>query len=372
MAVVKTKAGTYKADLSFIVKGKRRRVQKTFKRKGDAEAWLIKQKTLRAQGINKKSTHFSWLFDHYYKIYKEPFIRPNTKSTWSLSRKAFIKYFGEDEPVSKVTHDRYQNFITEYGKNHTRASVTSISQKCSEVFNYAVRERYIPISPADGVRISGEDPRHVTYLTTKEIKKVLRYIANTRFRRRSDASAPIGTPYMIMAAILTGARLSELAGLRWEDIDAKRSIISITHQVDLRGDLHSKSTKLMPLKTKSSKRKIPVPKSLISQLEKIKAPTDTFVFHTQQGGLCSSSTESYQLKVLLKACEIDAPGFHFHSLRHSHVALLLSQDVDIYAISKRLGHSSFQTTLNTYAYLIDEKKKQEDEKIIGALNKVMK
>lgn len=362
MAIRKTKAGTYKADLSFIVKGKRRRVQKTFKRKGDAEAWLIKQKTLRAQGINKKSTTFIWLFDHYYEIYKEPFIRPNTKSTWSLSRKAFIKYFGEDEPVSKVTHDRYQNFITEYGKNHTRASVTSISQKCSEVFNYAVRERYIPISPADGVRISGEDPRHVTYLTTKEIKKVLRYIANTRFRRRSDASAPIGTPYMIMAAILTGARLSELAGLRWEDIDAKRSIISINHQVDLRADLHSRNTELMPLKTKASKRKVPVPKSLIDQLEKIKAPKDNFVFHTQQGGLCSSSTESYQLKVLLKACKIDAPGFHFHSLRHSHVALLLSQGIDIYAISKRLGHSSFQTTLSTYAYLIDEKKKKDDKK----------
>lgn len=372
MAIRKNKSGTYSADLSFIVKGRRRRVQKTFKRKGDAEAWLITQKTLRAQGINKKATHFLWLFDHYYKIYKEPFIRPNTKYTWSLSRKAFSKYFGEDEPVSKVTHDRYQNFITEYGKNHTRASVTSISQKCSEVFNYAVRERYIPISPADGVRISGEDPRHVTYLTTKEIKKVLRYIANTRFRRRSDASAPIGTPYMIMSAILTGARLSELAGLRWEDIDTKNGIINISHQVDLRGDLHSKNTKLMPLKTKSSKRKIPVPKILISQLEKIKAPTDTFVFHTQQGGLCSSSTESYQLKVLLKACEIDAPGFHFHSLRHSHVALLLAQGVDIYAISKRLGHSSFQTTLSTYAYLIEEKKKKDDKKILSALNKVMK
>lgn len=371
MAIRKNKSGTYSADLSFIKGGKRRRVQKTFKRKGEAEAWLIKQKTLRAQGINKKSTTFIWLLDHYYKIYKEPFIRPNTKSTWSLSRKAFIKYFGEDEPVSKVTHDRYQNFITEYGKTHTRASVTSISQKCSEVFSYAVRERYIPISPADGVRISGEDPRHVTYLTTKEIQKVLNYISTTKFRRRSDANRPIGTPYMIMAAILTGARLSELAGLRWEDIDTKNSVIGITHQVDLRGDLHSKSTKLMPLKTKSSKRKIPVPKSLINQLEKIKAPDDNFVFHTQQGGLCSSSTESYQLKVLLKACDINAPGFHFHSLRHSHVALLLAQGVDIYAISKRLGHSSFQTTLKSYAYLIAEKKKKEDEKIVRALSKVM-
>lgn len=372
MAIRKTKAGTYSADLSFIKEGKRRRVQKTFKRKGDAEAWLIKQKTLRDQGINKRVTKFVWLLDRFYELYKEPFIRPNTMSSWTLARKAFISYFGEDRAISKITHDDYQRFLTTYGENHSRTSVTSINQKLSEVFSYAVRERYIPISPAAGVRISGEDPRNVTYLTTKEIKKVLRYITSTKFRRRSDANAPIGTPYMIMAAILTGARLSELAGLRWEDIDTKNCIITINHQVDLRANLHSRNTQLMPLKTKSSKREVPVPKSLINQLEKIKAPTDTFVFHTQQGGLCSSSTESYQLKVLLKACEIDAPGFHFHSLRHSHVALLLSQGVDIYAISKRLGHSSFQTTLNTYAYLIDEKKKQENEKIIIALNKVMK
>lgn len=372
MAIRKTKAGTYSADLSFIKEGRRRRVQKTFKRKGDAEAWLIKQKTLRAQGINKKITSFIWLLDRYYKIYKEPFIRPNTVATWTLARKAFISYFGEDRATAKITHDDYQRFLTTYGKTHTRSGVISISQKLAEVFSYAVRERYLPISPADGVRISGKDSRIVKYLSVKQIKKLLKYISTTRFRMRSDANAPIGTPYIIMAAILTGARLSELAGLRWEDIDAKNGIISITHQVDLRGDLHSKSTKLMPLKTKSSKRQIQVPDSLISQLEKIKAPNDTFVFHTQQGGLCSSSTESYQLKVLLKKCEIDAPGFHFHSLRHSHVALLLSQGVDIYAISKRLGHSSFQTTLNTYAYLIDEKKKQDDKKILKALDKIMK
>lgn len=372
MAIRKTKAGTYSADLSFIKKGKRRRVQKTFKRKGDAEAWLIKQKTLRAQGINKKATAFIWLLDRFYELYKEPFIRPNTVATWTLARKAFINYFGEDRAISKITHDDYQKFLTTYGKSHSRTSVTSINQKLSEVFSYAVRERYIPISPADGIRISGEDPRKVTYLTVKQIKKILKYISTTRFRMRSDADKPTGTAYIIMAAILTGARLSELAGLRWEDIDTKNCIITINHQVDLRAKLHSRNTQLMPLKTKSSKRKIPVPKSLISQLEKIKAPNDQFVFHTGKGNLCSATTESYQLKTILKACKIEAPGFHFHSLRHSHVALLLAQGVDIYAISKRLGHSSFQTTLTTYAYLIDEKKKKEDEKIIRALNNVMK
>lgn len=55
--------------------------------------------------------------------------------------------------------------------------------------------------------------------------------------------------------------------------------------------------------------------------------------------------------------------YTFHSLRHSHVAFLLSQGIDIYAISKRLGHSNMTTTSNIYAYLIDEYKHKLDDEI---------
>lgn len=60
-------------------------------------------------------------------------------------------------------------------------------------------------------------------------------------------------------------------------------------------------------------------------------------------------------------------GFHFHSLRHVHVVYLLGQGVDIYAISKRLGHSNITVTLNTYSYLVDEYKAKNDTLIIDKL-----
>ena len=66
-------------------------------------------------------------------------------------------------------------------------------------------------------------------------------------------------------------------------------------------------------------------------------------------------------------CGLVKQGFHFHSLRHVHVAYLLGQGVDVYAISKRLGHSNVTVTLETYSYLIDEYKAKNDTLIINKL-----
>ena len=59
------------------------------------------------------------------------------------------------------------------------------------------------------------------------------------------------------------------------------------------------------------------------------------------------------LRELLAIGDMQKKNFHFHSLSHSHVAYLLSEGVDIYAISKRLGHADISITLKTYAYLLD-------------------
>ena len=43
-----------------------------------------------------------------------------------------------------------------------------------------------------------------------------------------------------------------------------------------------------------------------------------------------------------------------HDLRHSHASYLISKNVNIVAVSKRLGHFSIQTTLDTYTHLLHE------------------
>ena len=61
---------------------------------------------------------------------------------------------------------------------------------------------------------------------------------------------------------------------------------------------------------------------------------------------------------------------HFHSLRHTHVAYLLSENIDLYIISKRLGHSDISTTSRVYSYLIDEYKNRADNQIENIVDKL--
>ena len=91
------------------------------------------------------------------------------------------------------------------------------------------------------------------------------------------------------------------------------------------------------------------------------------VFQNVLGTIPTSNALNKCLRSIMNDCGIKKQGFHFHSLRHVHVAYLLGKGVDIYAISKRLGHSNITVTLNTYSYLIDEYKAKNDSLIISKL-----
>ena len=51
-----------------------------------------------------------------------------------------------------------------------------------------------------------------------------------------------------------------------------------------------------------------------------------------------------------------------HGLRHTHASILLYQGVNILSVSKRLGHSSLETTMSTYLHIVRELEDQDKEK----------
>ena len=109
---------------------------------------------------------------------------------------------------------------------------------------------------------------------------------------------------------------------------------------------------------------------LLRILQQLRPNGNIMVFANYRGELPSSNAVNKALRKLMSKSGLNKAGYHFHSLCHSHVAYLLSKDVDLYAISKRLGHSSMTITATRYAYLIDELREKEDEKISKVIGRL--
>ncbi|MCT3290409.1 site-specific integrase [Lactiplantibacillus pentosus] len=170
--------------------------------------------------------------------------------------------------------------------------------------------------------------------------------------------------YMIITALMTGMRPGEIQGLRWQDINPLFNTIQVTQS------WNEANQAFQDLKNESSHRTVRIDKWLIGILSEIpKRGSQDLVFVNQYGTIPTSSAinktlhESLHNNIVLK-------GFHFHSCRHTHVAYLLARGIDLYAISKRLGHSNIIITANVYSYLIDEYKAKTDDQIVKSLEPV--
>jgi len=51
-------------------------------------------------------------------------------------------------------------------------------------------------------------------------------------------------------------------------------------------------------------------------------------------------------------------------LRHTHASILLYKKVTIYYVSERLGHADIETTLQSYAHIVKELRKQDEKSTI--------
>ena len=162
----------------------------------------------------------------------------------------------------------------------------------------------------------------------------------------------------ILLDIFTGARLGELVGLEWSDIDLKNGIININKSSQY---LSQKGVFTKSPKTESSIRDVAIPDFIVSLLEEYK------LWYEEQKSICGDfwyesdrlfvqdngkpihpSTISKWFEKFVK--QIGLPVINFHGLRHTNATLLIAQQVDVATVSARLGHAQITTTYNFYVH----------------------
>jgi integrase len=160
-------------------------------------------------------------------------------------------------------------------------------------------------------------------------------------------------------ALAAGPRRGELLALTWGSVDLQRGVMTISRSLEqTRAGLAFKSPK-----TKSGRREIGLPQIAIEALEEHrlqqlelrmrlglgKPGADALVFSTPNFEPMPPNNLSRDWARFVKARKL--PSISFHSLRHSHVSMLISSKLDPLTVARRVGHASSTTTMRTYAHM---------------------
>jgi len=60
---------------------------------------------------------------------------------------------------------------------------------------------------------------------------------------------------------------------------------------------------------------------------------------------------------------------NFHGLRHTSATILISQNVDVSTVSKRLGHARTSTTMDIYSHSLQRSDSAAADKLKNLFNK---
>ena len=190
---------------------------------------------------------------------------------------------------------------------------------------------------------------------------------------------------MFAAILSVGLRLGEALGIAWPDLDLDSGRFNV-HQALQRIDRKLYPTRaglqLVEPKGGYSDRVVTLPGVAIAalrhhqaaQLDEMKWAGSTWRNEWNLVFTTKSATPLDERNVLRRFQNILAlaglPKMRLHDLRHSAVAILIAQGVNVKAISELLGHSSVAFTLQVYGHLLEETKHEAADKMDAALSPV--
>jgi len=314
--------------IDYYVHGRRKR-EKIGPSKKLAETVLKKRKVEIAEGkfldIKKE---YKVRFEDFSDEYLEVHCKSNNKS-WHKSDyfnlKSLKKYFG-NKCLHEITPKDIEQYRADRIKEVSKSTVNRALNCLSSLYNRAIEWGKAAENPMSKIKLYKVPEKRTRYLEREEIDKLLAHCC--------EHLKPI-----VIVALHTGMRKSEILGLKWHDIDIKRNTI---HLYDTKN---------------GEKREVPmnevVQKTVIGVF---KNPGSQYVFCNKDSKPYGNVRKSF-FTALKKA---DIINFRFHDLRHTFASQLVMSGVDLNTVRELLGHKSIEMTLRYSHLSLDHKKRAVD------------
>lgn len=272
-------------------------------------------------------------------------------------------------------------------------TLETIHNVLHQIFKLAVEDGYIRLNPTD--EVLGDIKRAHNYETPKRhaltVDQQQAFVEFTAKTPKYRHWLPLFTFFLG-----TGCRVSEVVGLRWEDIDFEQNLISINHNmVYYQRDKGKCYYSVTTPKTPAGKRIIPM------MPEVRQAILDEKAYQTEVGLKCRSTVDGYTDFIFLNrdGCphnpqtinrtiaritlayneeELERadkqnrkplliPHFSCHNLRHTFATRYCENETNLKVIQEILGHKDIKTTMDVYAEATQDSKVQSFANLSGKI-----
>ncbi len=318
----------------------------TFERKTDAAKWAQQTEAAIREGrhfktIEAKRHTVAEMIDRYIKsvLPTKRSQKENQKPQLEWWKKQIGVYTLADTTPAMIAEcrDELLEGTTHLKVKRSPATVNRYLAALSHCFTIAVKEwGWIDDSPMRKVRKCAEPRGRIRFLSEDERKRLLKACAESENK----------SLYLIVVlALSTGARKSEILTLRWNQVDLTRNVITIYETKN--GEPRS-----LPITGHALR--------LIKDLNKVRHITTDLLFPSKDKKKAANIQHVW--KTVLQKAELQ--DFHFHDLRHSAASYLAMNGATVAEIAEVLGHKTLQM-VKRYSHLTE----QHTAKVVEKMNK---
>ena len=345
------------------------------KREAEIEALSIEIKLMQGAIVDKNITFYG-LWEKWLELTVKPLGKADTTLNKHMIRGKFIKAQFEDKPAIQIKASEYQAFINKYAETNCRDNVSRMNAEIRNVIIFAKRDKLNMEDFTEGVILSGRPPKkrkEDKYIHSfKDYQKLVSYL-----EENLDLSTSI-IPHLLLIQLKTGLRAGEVAGLTWDCILWNTLEIKTYRRYDTVRHRWSKA------KTDDSIRTIPIDEDTLAVLQKLKQEQEVFIengtiandeniiFIDINHNIVTNAGINKHLKQILKMLRIFPNNMTSTGLRHTYCSTMLAMGVDIWAVSKLMGHKDITEITETYGHLIKEKAEIENNKVRNVLKSLSK
>ena len=270
---------------------------------------------------------------------------------------AFIEHLHSERGLSPRTRDAYRRDLERYSselerleiKDPARAnehvvrgfiarlhrqglggrSIQRVLSALRGFYRWLMREGLARHNPAAAVRAPRSGKKLPATLDTDAVTRLLDFEADTPLAVRDQA--------IMELFYSSGLRLSELAALRWDQVDTASGLVTVTGK--------GNKTRMVPVGACATKA--------LQRWQKVRGNFAGFdepcIFVSQRGKPISVRTIQERIRYWAKKQGLPQQVYP-HLLRHSFASHLLESSGDLRAVQELLGHADISTT-QVYTHL---------------------